>query len=90
MGLAWIGIHNTPDCLVSQHLLNQYANHKCMPTDSDETTNIDDLLAEIKNETVEESNIPKKEIKNPFKDKKNDESNNYEFSDDKTEADIDW
>ncbi len=61
-----------------------------MPKDSDETTNIDELLAELKNETVEESNIPKKEIKNPYKDKKNDESNEYEFSDNKDLSDDDW
>ena len=61
-----------------------------MPKDSDETTNIDELLAELKNETVEESNIPKKEIKNPFKDKKNDDFNEYEFSDNSKDTDADW
>ncbi len=62
-----------------------------MPKDSNETTDIDELLAELKNETVEESNIPKKkEIKNPFKDKKNDESHDYEFSDDKDLEDNLW
>ncbi len=62
-----------------------------MPKDSDETTDIDELLAELKNEPVEESNIPKKkEIKNPFKDKKNDESHDYEFSDDKDLEDNLW
>ncbi len=61
-----------------------------MPKDSNETTNIDELLAELKNETVEESNTPKKEIKNPFKDKKNDEFHEYEFSDNKDLSDEDW
>ncbi len=61
-----------------------------MPGDSNDTEDIDKLLAEIKDEPVEESNIPKKEIKNPYKDKKNDESNEYEFSDDKDLSDTDW
>jgi len=69
-----------------------------MPKDSDETTNIDEILAELKNETVEESTLnergeplpTKKEIKNPYKDKKNDESNTYEFSDDKDLSDAEW
>ncbi len=62
-----------------------------MPKDSNETTDIDDLLAELKNEPVEESPpSKKKEIKNPFKDKKNDESHDYEFSDDKDLDDNLW
>ncbi len=61
-----------------------------MPNDSNETDNIDKLLAELKDETVEESKIPKKEIKNPYKDKKNDDSNTYEFSDEKDLSDDDW
>ncbi len=62
-----------------------------MPKDSNETTDIDELLAELKNETVEESPpSKKKEIKNPFKDKKNDESHDYEFSDDKDLDDNLW
>ncbi len=62
-----------------------------MPKDSNETTDIDELLAELKNEPVEESNTPKKkEIKNPYKDKKNDEFNTYEFSDDKDLSDTEW
>ncbi len=61
-----------------------------MPKDSNETDNIDELLAELKNETVEESNIPKKEDKNPYKDKKNDDYNTYEYSDDKDLSDDDW
>ncbi len=61
-----------------------------MPKDSNETTDIDDLLAELKSETVEESIPSKKEIKNPYKDKKNDESHEYEFSDDKNGNDEEW
>ncbi len=61
-----------------------------MPEDSNETANIDELLAEFKNETVEEKPFPKKEIKNPYKDKKNDEFHEYEFSDDKDLSDDDW
>ncbi len=61
-----------------------------MPEDSNETQDIDKLLAELKDEKVEESIVPKKEIKNPYKDKKNDESNTYEFSDDRDLSDSDW
>ncbi len=61
-----------------------------MPKDSNETEDIDKILAELKNEAVEESNTSKKEIKNPFKDKKNDDYNEYEFSDDKDLSDGDW
>ncbi len=61
-----------------------------MPEDSNETANIDELLAELKNETVEESIVPKKQIKNPFKDKKNDEFNEYEFNENKDASDADW
>ncbi len=61
-----------------------------MPEDSNETQDIDKLLAEIKGEKVEESIVPKKEIKNPFKDKKNDDFNEYEFNDDKETSDNEW
>ncbi len=61
-----------------------------MPEDSNDTEDIDKILAELKNEPVEESNIPKKEVKNPFKDKKNDDYNTYEFSADKDLSDEDW
>ncbi len=60
-----------------------------MPTETDEDGKIDEILAELKNDTSEESIIPKKEIKNPYKDKKNDESNTYEFED-KLNSDEDW
>ncbi len=61
-----------------------------MPNDSNDTEDIDKILAELKNESVEESNTPKKEIKNPYKDKKNDDFNEYEFSDDKDLSDTEW
>ncbi len=61
-----------------------------MPSETNDEDNIDKLLAEIKNESSEVSDIPKKEIKNPFKDKKDDEHNTYEFSDDKDLSDDDW
>ncbi len=61
-----------------------------MPNDSNETEDIDKLLAELKDEPVEESTVPKKSIKNPYKDKKSDESNTYEFSDDKDLSDAEW
>ncbi len=60
-----------------------------MPSDSNDDVDIDKLLAEIKGETSEESN-KSKEVKNPFKDKKNDDSNTYEYSDDKDLSDDDW
>ncbi len=61
-----------------------------MPTETNEDAKIDELLAELKNETSEVSDNPKKEDKNPFKDKKNDEYNEYEYSDDKDGAEQDW
>ncbi len=61
-----------------------------MPRDSNETEDIDKILAEFKGEPVEESNKSKKEDKNPFKDKKNDDSNTYEYSDDKEMDDFEW
>ncbi len=61
-----------------------------MPRDSNETEDIDKILAELKDEPVEESNTPKKDDKNPYKDKKNDDYNEYEYSDDKDLSDGDW
>ncbi len=61
-----------------------------MPKDSNDAENIDKILAELKDEPVEESITPKKEIKNPYKDKKNDDFNTYEFSDNKDLSDEDW
>ncbi len=46
------------------------------------------LLAE--NEKPVEETHPSKKVENPYKDKKNDESNDYEFSDDKDLSDDDW
>ncbi len=55
-----------------------------MPKDSDDGE-LDKLLAELGKEP-EESNIPKKGIK----DKKNDENNSYDYSEDLTSSDLDW
>ncbi len=57
-----------------------------MPKDSNETENIDDLLAELKNETVEESPIPKK----ISKDKQNTDSHVYEYVEKADEDDTNW
>ncbi len=48
-----------------------------MPKDSNETANIDELLAELKSETVEESTPSKKDKKQYT----NDDFNQYEMSD---------
>ncbi len=62
-----------------------------MPEDSNETEDIDKILAELKNETVEEKPSPRdKKPENPYKDKKNDDNNEYEFSDDKDLSDDNW
>ncbi len=61
-----------------------------MPSETNDDVNIDKLLEEIKGETSEVSDTPKKEDKNPYKDKKNDDSNTYEYSDDKDLSDDDW
>ncbi len=59
--------------------------------DSNEDAELNKLLEEIdKPTTSEESNPPKKDDKNPYKDKKNDESNEYEYSDDIDLSDIEW
>jgi len=59
--------------------------------DSNEDAELNKLIAEIdKPITSEESKIPKKEDKNPFKDKKDDENNSYEYSDDIDLSDGDW
>ncbi len=58
------------------------------PKDSDDVE-LDKLIAEIDN-PKEESNISKKDDKNPFKDKKNDDNNSYEYSDDIDLSDGDW
>ncbi len=58
------------------------------PKDSDDVE-VDKILAELGNKT-EESNSSKKDDKNPFKDKKNDEGNDYEYSDDIDLSDAEW
>ncbi len=60
-----------------------------MPDETNDDANIDKLLEELKGETSEVSDTPKKEVKNPFKDKKNDEFNEYEFSAD-AGTDAEW
>jgi len=50
---------------------------------------LDKLLAELEKKP-EEADIPKKDDKNPYKDKKNDDYNTYEYSDDKDLSDEDW
>ncbi len=70
------------------------------------SSTINELLAELEKETLPEDSSktnktndedsglagPRgdKKIENPYKDKKNDDSNTYEFSDDKDVADIEW
>ncbi len=54
---------------------------------------LDKLLADLpsgKENKAEEKPIIKKKDESPFKDKKNDESNTYEYSDDKDLSDEDW
>ncbi len=58
------------------------------PKDSDDGE-LDKLLAELEKKP-EESDISKKEVKNPFKDKKDDDFNSYEFSNDIDLSDNDW
>ncbi len=58
------------------------------PKDSDDGE-LNKLLEEI-GKKPEESDSSKKQDKNPFKDKKNDESNTYEYSDDIDLSDGDW
>ncbi len=55
-----------------------------MPNDSDDGE-IEKILAELQNKP-EESNNSKKTIK----DKKNDENNIYDYSEDLTSSDMDW
>ncbi len=50
---------------------------------------LDKILAELEKKP-EVSDIPKKVDKNPFKDKKNDDSNTYEYSDDIDLSDTEW
>ncbi len=57
-----------------------------MPTDSNDELDVDKLLAELKNEDSEES----KNSKNPFKDKKNDDTNNYDYKETADENDFEW
>ncbi len=61
-----------------------------MPEDSNETANIDEILAELKNETVEEKPFPKKVDKPKWADKKNTETETYEYSEDKDLSDDEW
>ncbi len=59
--------------------------------DSNEDVELDKLLTELgKPNASEESNSSKKDDKNPFKDKKNDDFNEYEYSDDIDLSDGDW
>ncbi len=61
------------------------------PNDSNDDAELNKLLEEIgKPNTSEESKSSKKDDKNPFKDKKNDEFNEYEHSDDIDLSDGDW
>ncbi len=60
-----------------------------MDPDPSDDGDLDKLLAELEKKP-EEAIIPKKEIKNPYKDKKNDDFNTYEFSDDMDLSDNDW
>ncbi len=60
------------------------------PNDSNDDAELNKLIEEIgKPNTSEESNSSKKD-KNPFKDKKDDEHNTYEYSDDIDLSDEDW
>jgi len=54
-----------------------------MPENSNEDAKIDELLAELKNETSEEKPLPKKEHKN-------DDYNEYDVSDDTNLEDAEW
>ncbi len=58
------------------------------PKDSNDGE-LNKLLAEL-GEKPEESNSSKKDDKNPFKDKKNDDSHEYEYSNDIDLSDNDW
>ncbi len=61
-----------------------------MPEDSND--DLDALIAEMSppDTKSEESIPPKKEIKNPYKGKTNDDYNDYEWSDNKKDNDVDW
>ncbi len=58
------------------------------PKDSDDGE-LDKILAEL-GKKPEESDSSKKDDKNPFKDKKNDEQHEYEYSNDIDLSDNDW
>ncbi len=69
------------------------------PQDSNDGE-LDKLIEELEKQPEESDIIVEKQIKNnldekkpivnPYKDKKNDDWNNYEFSDDKEESDDNW
>lgn len=62
-----------------------------MSQTSNEEKNLDKLLAELEKDKIsEDESIPKKEDKNPYKDKKNDEQHDYEYSDNLDEPDTEW
>ncbi len=65
-------------------LITKTSPNCCMPKDSDDG-DLDKILAEL-GKDPEESDISKKTIK----DKKNDENNSYEYSEDLTSSDMDW
>ncbi len=59
--------------------------------DSNEDAELNKLIEELdKPTTSEESNKSRKDDKNPYKDKKNDEHNEYEYSNDIDLSDNDW
>ncbi len=61
------------------------------PDVSNDSAELDKLLTELEKPTTdEETKSHKKDDKNPFKGKKNDESNTYEYSDDIDLSDGDW
>ncbi len=60
--------------------------------DSNEDEELNKLIEELDKPTTSEESIISKEKKdkNPFKDKKNDESNTYEYSEDIDLSDDEW
>ncbi len=60
------------------------------PTSDEEINSVIASLQDDKLVSDEETSSKKKDDKNPFKDKKNDESNTYDYSDDIDLSDGDW
>ncbi len=81
--LTRLSIKTTINNYTIQYKLNN------VDPDSNEDVELNKLIEELDKPKSEESNNSKKD-KNPFKDKKNDESNTYEFSDDIDLSDNDW